>query len=152
MVPTAPKRLFSEEPVDYRQLIQVQSSDSQNGSSSEWIRPDSYKAFPRPASRNVIQIDHGSGILGVLPDSLSTPVSSDDQKPPSRGNVTQIQVLPIQDRCSNNSGSRAGTVISTRPNTNDTSSDDYISSASPPKRDVNSAILTNTINTGSEFR
>lgn len=153
LVPTAPKRLFSEEPVNYRNLIKVQSSDSQNGSGSDWIGPsaESWKGFPRPASRNVMQIDHGSGMVAVLPESSSSPSSDDNQKPSSaRGNVNvkQIQVLPVSDRVS--SSSRP--VISTRPSTNDTSSDDYISTASPPKRDVSPAILTNTIKTGSEFR
>lgn len=130
----------------------MQSSGSQNNSSSEWIRPnaDNLKGFSRPTSRNVMQIDHGSGMMTLLPESSSTP-STDDNMPPSssRGdNVKQIQVLPIHDKIS----SIPCTVISARLNTNNTSSDDYISTASPPKRDVNPAILTNTINTGSEFR
>lgn len=156
LVPTAPKRLFSEEPVNYRNLIHVQSSDSQNGSGSgsgsgsEWIRPneDNWKPIPRIANRNVMQIDHGSGMMAVLPES-STP-SSDENKTPSShaDNVKQIQVLPIQDKIN----SRPGTVISTRLSTNDTISDDYTSTPSPPKRDVSPAILTNTIRTGSDFR
>lgn len=150
LVPTAPKRLFSEEPVSYRNMILMQSSDSQNGGSNDWIRPntDNWKQIPRPASRNVMHIDHGSAMMAILPES-STP-SSDDNKSTARPNVKQIQVLPYQDK-----RSRPATVIGTRPhtsNTNDSSSEDYLSSASPPKRDVSPAILTNTINTGSEFR
>lgn len=147
MVPTAPKRLFSEEPINYRNIITMQSNDSQNSGSNDWIRPnvDNWKGFPRPASRNVMQIDHGSAMVAVLPES-STP-SSDDNKSTSRPNVKKIQVLPYQDK-----PNRPATVIGTRPNTNDSSSEDYLSSASPPKRDVSPAILTSTINTGSEFR
>lgn len=130
----------------------MQSSDSQNG--SDWIRPNvgdnsNWKGFqPRPASRNVMHIDHGSAMTAILPESSSTP-SSDDNKSSIRGgvNVKQIQVLPYADN-----HSRSATAISTRPNTNDSSSEDYRSSASPPKRDVSPAIITNTINTGSEFR
>lgn len=84
-------------------------------------------------------------MMAVLPDS-STP-SSDDNKSSSRGNVKQIQVLPYQEK-----SSRPSTVRNSRPTTNDSSSEDYTSSASPPKRDASPAILTNTIKTGSEFR
>lgn len=147
MVPTAPKRLFSEEPINYRNIITMQSSDSHNDGNNDWIRPnvDNWKSYPRPTSRNVMQIDHSNGMVAVLPESSSP--SSDDNKSISSPNVKQIQVLPYRDR-----QSRPATVIGTRLNTNDSSSEDYISSASPPKRDVSPAILTNTINTGSEFR
>lgn len=148
MVPTAPKRLFSEEPISYRNIIPIQSSDSQNGS-HDWIRPhinDGWKGYQqRPTSRNVMHIDHGSAMTAVL---SSTPSSGDDINRSSRGHhVKQIQVLPYQDK-----HSRPSTVIGTRPNTNDSSSEDYVRSASPPKRDVSPAIVTNQINTGSEFR
>lgn len=150
LVPTAPKRLFSEEPVNYRNLISLQSSDSQNGSTTnDWIRPraDSWKGLPpRPASRNVINIDHGSAMMAILPES-STPSSGDDQKMSSPNNVKQIQVLPYHEK-----SSRPATVIGTRRNSNGSSSEDYVSSASPPKHDVSPTILTNTITTGSEFR
>lgn len=156
MVPTAPKRLFSEEPINYRNIIPIQSSDSQNG--HDWIRPhinDGWKGYQRPSSRNVMHIDHGSAMTAVLPES-STPSSGaggsgggiDDHRLSARGgNVKQIQVLPYQDK-----RSRPSTVIGTRPHTNDSSSEDYLSSASPPKRDVSPAIVTSNINTGSEFR
>lgn len=154
LVPTAPKRLFSEEPINYRNFIKIQSSDSPNGSngnSNDWIRPssDSWKALPpRPASRNVINLDHGSAMMAVLPESL-TPSSGDDQKSTitTQPNVKQIQVLPYQEK-----PNRPATVIGIRPHSNGSSSEDYVSSTSPPKHDVSPTILTNTITTGSEFR
>lgn len=148
MVPTAPKRLFSEEPINYRNIISRQSSDSQNGSANEWIRPNTnnWTGFPRPASRNVMQIDHGSGMMAVLPES-STP-SSDEQKSFSHGHVKQIQVLPFHDKSSRS----APVTISPQLNSNESSSEDYRSIATPPKHDVSPTILTNIINTGSEFR
>lgn len=148
MVPTAPKRLFSEEPISYRNIIPIQSSDSQNG--HDWIRPhinDGWKGYPRPTSRNVMHIDHGSAMTAILPESSTPSSGGADEIRSSRGHVKQIQVLPYQDK-----RNRPATVIGTRPNTNDSSSEDYLSSASPPKRDLSPAIITSTINTGSEFR
>lgn len=101
-----------------------------------------------------MHIDHGSGMTAVLPES-STPSSgggaigggSDDIRSPRAHHIQQIQVLPYQDK-----HSRPATVIGTRPTMLDSSSEDYLSTASPPKRDASPAIVTNTINTGSEFR
>lgn len=152
LVPTAPKRLFSEEPINYRNLISLNSSDSpiESTVTNDWIRPssDSWKALPpRPASRNVINIDHSSAMMAVLPESSTEPSSGDDQKPATPQNVKQIQVLPYQEKTN-----RPATVIGTRRPSNGSSSEDYISSASPPKHDINPTIITNTITTGSEFR
>lgn len=156
LVPTAPKRLFSEEPINYRNLISMQSNDSVNGSSinSEWIRPniDSWRRElpPRAASRNVMSVDHGGAMMAILPDS-STPSSGDNQKPPACPTVKQIQVLPYQESKPN----RPMTAIhqdDTRLNSNESQSrGNFVSSSSPPKH-ISPTILTNTINTGSEFR
>lgn len=148
LVPTAPKRLFSEEPINYRNLIKIQSSDSQNDSNNDWIRPNSNRTGipPRPSSRNIINIDHGSAMVAVLPES-STPSSGDDQKLYSHPNVNQIQVLPYQEK-----PNRPATVIGIRPHSNGSSSEDYISRASPPKNNISPTILTDTVTTGSEFR
>ncbi|XP_055314698.1 protein stum [Sitodiplosis mosellana] len=149
MVPTAPKRLFPEEPINYRNIIPIQSSDSQSNG-HDWIRPhinDGWKGYQRPTSRNVMHIDHGSAMTAVLPESSTPSSGGDDIRSASGHHVRQIQVLPYQDK-----NSRPATVIGTRPITNESSSEDYLSTASPPKRDVSPAIVTSTINTGSEFR
>lgn len=161
LVPTAPKRLFSEEPINYRNLISRQSSDSLNGSSitnnNEWIRPnvDSWRRDlpPRPTSRNVMNIDHGSAMMAILPDS-STPSSGDNQKPPACPAVKQIQVLPYQESKSNRPVTAAIHRDDARLNSNESShaSENFVNSSSPPKHDISPTIVTNTINTGSEFR
>lgn len=135
-------------------MISIQSSDSQNGSTNEWIRPTT--SFPRPASRNVMQIDHSNGIQSILPDS-STPSSDENTKPSSSSfdHIRQIQVLPYQNnnKTNNNTTTTTTMAIQQRTNTGDeSSSEDYLMSASPPRRDVSPAILTDTIMTGSEFR
>lgn len=161
LVPTAPKRLFSEEPINYRNLISMQSNDSLNGSSiannNEWIRPTNIDSWrrdlpPRPASRNVMSIDHGSAMMAILPDS-STPSSGDNQKPPACPTVKQIQVLPYQENKSNRPMTAAISRDDARRSSDESqTSENFATSASPPKHDISPTILTNTINTGSEFR
>lgn len=123
-------------------MISMQSSDSQNGSSNEWIRPNT--AFPRPASRNVMQIDHSNGITSILPDS-ATPSSDENTKPSFDNNVRHIQVLPYQNKTNKSTPQQ-------RSNTAESSSEDCLMDVSPSRRDVSPAILTDTIMTGSEFR
>lgn len=154
LIPTAPKRLFSEEPINYRNMISMQSSDSQNGSSNEWIRPIT-ASYPRPVSRNVMQIDHSSGMTSILPESR-TPSSDENTSKPSsfnNTNVRQIQVLPYENKTTNKSNSSQSSQQRI-PNSDivDSSSEDCMMSASPPRRDISPAILTDKIHTGADFR
>lgn len=157
LIPTAPKRLFSNEPINYRNLSSIHSNDSlkftdsQTSSNNEWIRPQvdnsNWKGFPRPASRNVMHIDHGSSIMStVLPESMTS--SSDDNKsaPLYTGSITSAKYRK-------NLKSAGVAVTSTtpmRPPTTDGSSSDDMNGA--PKSEPSPAIFTETINTGSEFR
>lgn len=153
LIPTAPKRLFSDEPINFRN-ISIHSNDSHKfsgdsqTSSSEWVRPntDNWKGFPRPASRNIMHIDHGSAMLAILPDSTAS--SSDENKSSLYGNAKTIQVLPYR----KNSTSATTVSSSTRLATNESSSEEYSGSISATNRDLSPAIFTETINTGSEFR
>lgn len=139
-------------------MISIQSSDSQNGSSNEWIRPTT-ASYPRPASRNVMQIDHSSGITSILPESR-TPSSDENTSKPSsfhnnhNNNVRQIQVLPYENKTTNKSNSSQSNQqrISNTEIFDSSSSEDCMMSASPPKRDISPAILTDKIHTGSDFR
>lgn len=141
----------------------MQSNDSLNGSSitnnNDWIRPniDSWRREqpPRPASRNVMSIDHGSAMMAILPDS-STPSSGENnnQKPPACPSVKQIQVLPYQENTKPNRPMTAAIHRDdVRLNSNEShASENFAISSSPPKHDISPTIVTNTINTGSEFR
>lgn len=153
LIPTAPKRLFSNEPINYRNLTSIHSNDSQKftdsqtSSNNEWIRPQhdnsNWEDFPRPASRNVMHIDHGSSI--VLRESITS--SSDDNKstPLHAGRLASSKFRK-------NIRSAAAAMTSTppmRPPTDGSSSDDF---AAGPKCEPSPAIFTEIINTGSEFR
>lgn len=153
LIPTAPKRLFSNEPISYRNLTSIHSNDSlkftdsQTSSNNEWIRPhhdsSNWKGFPRPASRNVMHIDHGSSI--VLRESMTS--SSDDNKSTP---LHPGRLAPSIFR--KNIKSAAATMTSTppmRPTTDGSSSDDF---TAEPKCEPSPAIFTEVINTGSEFR
>lgn len=127
-----------------------------NNNNNEWIRPnvDSWRRDlpPRPTSRNVMNIDHGSAMMAILPDS-STPSSGDNQKPPACPTVKQIQVLPYQENKPNRPVTAAIHRDDVRLNSNESyASEHFVNSSSPPKNDISPTIVTNTINTGSEFR
>lgn len=93
-----------------------------------------------------MQIDHGSA-MQILPESQTS--SSDGNRPASYNSVKQIQVLPYRKP----SKSMSATPTSVKhSNLVESSSEDRLSSASPPKRDIIPAILTDTIKTGSDFR
>lgn len=156
LIPTAPKRLFSNEPVNYRNLTSVHSNDSlkftdsQTSSTNEWIRPHidnvNWKGFPRPVSRNVMHIDHGSSIMStVLPESMTS--SSDDNKSTPLYGASLVSA-----KLRKNIKSAAAATTSTtqmRPPTDGSSSDDFNGT---PKCEPTPAIFTEIINTGSEFR
>lgn len=163
LIPTAPKRLFSNEPINYRNLSSIHSNDSpkftdsQTSSTNEWIRPhidsSNWKGFPRPASRNVMHIDHGSSMMNIiLPDSITSSSYDNKSTPIYAGSHTtsskSIQVLPFR---KNIKSAAAATTSNAaiRPPTDGSLSDDF---SDAPKRDASPAIFTEIITTGSEFR
>lgn len=151
LIPTAPKRLFPNEPINYRDLAnQSQDYSSDSLISSDWIKTkqlDDFKDFPRPVSRNVTNISHGSAMVAILPDSTS---SSDEKT--SYDNVNKIQVLPFSPPKNLRSSSAVTSTASTKFGNNELPSDEFNSNLSSQKRDLSPAILTETINTGSEYR
>lgn len=122
------------------------SNDSHSEYNSDWIRPniDKWNGFPEHKCRNITHIDHGNAINTLLPESTS---SSDENKPPSRGNVKQIQVLPYK-----SNENRLSPITHTQPHSIESSYDKTRCRASPSKRDVSPAILTDTIKIGAENR
>lgn len=152
LIPTAPKRLFPNEPISYRNLTnqsQEYSSDSLI-SNNDWNKPkpSEFKNFPIPVSRNVMNINHGSAMVAILQDSHS---SSSDEKT-THENVNRIQVLPFSPPKNLRSGSAVPSSISTKFSSNELPSEEFNSNLSNQKRDLSPAILTETINIGSEFR
>lgn len=150
LVPTAPKRLFPNEPISFRNLAnQSQDYSSDSLISNDWIKTkaDDFKGFPRPVSRNVVNINHGSAMVAILPDSTS---SSDEKT--SYDNVNKIQVLPFSPPKNLRSSSAVTSTASVKFGNNELPSDEFNSNLSSQKRDLSPAILTETINTGSEYR
>lgn len=155
LISTMPKRLFAEEPLNLRALTAMHANESPKysgesiASSNEWIRSnmDDSSDIPRPMLRNVINLSHGSAVT-VLTGSSSS--SNRDASTPLYANPTpkQIQVLPSRAK---SAAPRASSAI--RPPTNASIYDDlYGESLSEPRFEPSTPILTDTINTGSDFR
>lgn len=154
LIPTAPKRLFSSEPVSYRNLSSIRSNDSakftdsQTSSNNEWIRPNNdnnhWKGYPRPASRNIMHIDHGSSIATTaLPESMTS--SSDENKSAS---LYGAGLVSAKLRRTIKSAAPVPTP-SIRPPTDGSSSDDFNETH---KTESNPTIFTEVIHTGSDYR
>lgn len=157
LIPTAPKRLFADEPLNLRNLAAMHGSDSPKmsgdslESSTDWIRPsaDTWPDAPRPASRNIMNIDHGSAIT-VLPGSGSRSSSTGNCSTPLYSNPTPkpIQVLPSRVK---SAAPRASSAM--RSPANVSSYDDlYGESVEPPRVEPTTPIFRDTIPTGSDFR
>lgn len=94
-----------------------------------------------------MNINHGSAMVAILPDSTS---SSDEKT--SYDNVNKIQVLPFSPPKKLRSSSAATSTASVKFGNNEFPMDEFNSNLSSQKRDLSPAILTETINTGSEYR
>ncbi|KAJ6647549.1 Protein stum [Pseudolycoriella hygida] len=147
------KRIFSSEPLQSRRLSNQsetnrQSSSSDSRDSNEWKRPS------RPASKNIVELNHvGDAMVAVIQDSTTS--SSDDHSPTVQRSATvhSIQeVLPCEKR------RHSQPVIITKP-ISVSSASATMSAESESElvmktktRDLSPAIITQTIQTGSSYR
>lgn len=154
MLPPIPsKRIFSSEPLYSRRPSNQtetnrQSSSSDSRDSNEWHRP------MRPASKNVVEINHvGDAMTAVIQDSTTS--SSEDQSPKvTRSATVQAiqQILPYEPR------RHSQPVIVTKPiSVSSTSATMSAESESElvmatKTRDLSPAIITQTVQTGSAYR
>lgn len=184
--PIPPKRVFSSEPFYTRRLSnqtnrtndtsRVQSSDSrESDTNNDWINPinSEWTRIPRPHSRNVTHITHGSSsgtngsntnlsvagtgnAMTAVIQSDSTTSSSDEKTTssdrPTSGTAEarKIQVLPY-DKRKDSRTSLATSVTATPPATSSGESGNEM--PMPTKiRDLSPAIIRETVNTGSAYR